>query len=91
MQSQLGALGQTQSQRELDAARQSQLQQSYEPFQRLSFMSDIFKPQVGSAQSTLGVSVAPSPSPLSQGIGLGVAGLSLNKALDNPLGRLFGS
>jgi len=91
LQSQLGALGQTQSQRELDAARQSQLQQSYEPFQRLSFMSDIFKPQVGSAQSTLGVSVAPSPSPLSQGIGLGVAGLSLNKALDNPLGRLFGS
>ena len=91
LQSQLGALGQTQSQRELDAARQSQLQQSYEPFQRLSFMSDIFKPQVGSAQSTLGVSVAPSPSPLSQAIGVGIGGLGLNKALDNPLGRLFGS
>ena len=91
LQSQLGALGQTQSQRELDAARQSQLQQSYEPFQRLSFMSDIFKPQVGSAQSTLGVTVAPSPSPLSQAIGLGIAGLSANRALENPLGKLFGS
>ena len=54
-------------------------------------MSDIFKPQVGSAQSTLGVSVAPSPSPLSQAIGVGIGGLGLNKALDNPLGRLFGS
>jgi len=91
LQSQLGALGQTQSQRELDAARQSQLQQSYEPFQRISFMSDIFKPQIGSAASTLGTSVAPAPSPLSQAIGLGIGALGINKALDNPLGGLFGS
>ena len=89
--SQLGATQQTQAQRELDAARQSQLQQSYEPFQRISFMSDIFKPQIGSAQSTLGVQVAPSPSPLSQAIGAGIAGFGLNKALGNPFGDLFGS
>lgn len=89
--SQLGATQQTQAQRELDAARQSQLQQAYEPFQRVSFMSDIFKPQIGSAQSTLGVQVAPSPSPISQAIGAGIAGFGVNKALGNPFGDLFGS
>lgn len=91
MFSQLGATNQQQAQRELDAARQGQLQQSYEPFQRVSFMSDIFKPNIGSAQSTLGVQVAPSPSPISQAIGAGVAGFGINKALDNPLGKLFGT
>jgi hypothetical protein len=90
MFSQLGATNQAQAQRELDAARQSELQQSYEPFQRISFMSDIFKPQVGSAASTLGVQVAPSPSPISQAIGAGIAGFSLNKAFNNPFGQLFG-
>lgn len=90
-EAQMGALQQTQAQRELDAARQSQLQQSYEPFQRISFLSDIFKPQIGSAQSTLGTQVAPSPSPLSQGIGAGLSLFGLNKALSNPLGDLFGS
>ena len=89
--SQLGAAQQTQAQRELDAARQSQLQQSYEPFQRVSFMSDIFKPQIGSASSTIGTQVAPSPSPLSQAIGAGIAGFGVNKALGNPFGDLFGS
>ncbi len=91
MFSQLGATNQTQAQRELDAARQAELQQSYEPFQRISFMSDIFKPQIGSAQSTLGAQVAPSPSPISQAIGAGVAGFGINKALGNPFGELFGS
>ena len=91
IQSQLGSLAQTQSQRELDAARQSQLQQSFEPFQRISFMSDIFKPQIGSAGSTLGMNVAPSPSPLSQAIGLGIGAFGINQKLGNPLGNLFGS
>ena len=88
LQSQLGALGQTQTQRELDAARQTELQQSFEPFQRIQFMSDIFKPAIGSAQSTIGQTVAPSPSPFSQAIGAGIAGLGVNKALGNPIGQL---
>jgi len=89
LETQLGALQQTQAQRELDAARQSQLQQSFEPFQRASFISDIFKPSIGSAQSTLGVTVAPSPSPLSQAVGLGIAGLGLQQQLGNPFSGLF--
>ena len=91
LESGLGSLGQAQAQRELDAARQTSLQQAYEPFQRVSFMSDIFKPQIGSSGSTLGMNVAPSPSPLSQAIGVGIGALGLNKALSNPLGSLFGS
>ena len=85
----LGALQQTQAQRELDAARQSELQQAYEPFQRTGFISDIFKPSIGSGASTIGVTTAPSPSPLSQAIGVGVGALGLNKALDNPFGNIF--
>ena len=84
--SQLGATQQTQAQRELDAARQTQLQQAYEPFQRISYMSDIFKPSIGSASTTLGMQVAPSPSPMSQAIGAGIAGLGINKGLGNPFG-----
>ena len=85
----LGALQQTQAQRELDAARQSELQQAYEPFQRTGFISDIFKPSISSGASTIGVTTAPSPSPLSQAIGVGVGALGLNKALDNPFGNIF--
>jgi len=87
--SQLGGLGQTQQQRELDAARQSQLQQAYEPFQRTGFISDIFKPSIGTGSSTIGVTTAPSPSPLSQAIGVGIGALGLNKALDNPFGNIL--
>jgi hypothetical protein len=91
LQSQFGALRQTQEQRVKDAQRQTELQQSFEPFQRIQFMSDIFKPSIGSAQSTIGQTVAPSPSPLSQAVGLGIAGLGLQQQLGNPFSGLFTS
>jgi len=47
-------------------------------------MSDIFKPSIGSASSTLGFNVAPSPSPVSQALGFGIAGLGLQQKLGNP-------
>ena len=89
IQSQFGALRQTQEQRELDAARQTELQRAYEPFQRISYTSDIFKPAIGSAQTALGLNVAPSPSPFSQAIGLGIAGLGLQQQLGNPFTGAF--
>ena len=85
----LGALSQTQAQRELDARRQTELQQAYEPFQRVGFMSDIFKPSISSGASTIGVTTAPSPSPLSQAIGAGVGAFGLQRALGNPFGDIF--
>jgi len=91
LQSQLGALGQAQQQRMLDAERQSYLQQAYEPFQRIGFISDIFKPSIGSGQSSFQTATAPSPSPWSQAIGAGIAGFGINKGLGNPFADLFRS
>ena len=71
----IGQQQQAQRQRELDAQRQTQLQQAYEPFQRISFLSDIYK-GAPSSQQTLSVTAAPAPSLVSQVAGLGTAGLA---------------
>ena len=72
----LGGQEQTQQQAELDALRSTSLSQQFEPFQRLSFMSDIFR-GVPSTQTTLTEKTTPDPSRLSQiaGIGGGIASL----------------
>jgi hypothetical protein len=59
----------------IDAARQSAIQQEYEPFQRISFLSDIYK-GAPSSQQTISQTSAPSPSLASQAGGLGIAALS---------------
>jgi hypothetical protein len=59
----------------LDAARQSTIQQEYEPYQRISFLSDIYK-GAPSSQQTLSQTTAPSASLASQAGGLGIAALS---------------
>jgi hypothetical protein len=59
----------------LDAARQSAIQQQYEPFQRISFLSDIYK-GAPSSQQTISQTAAPSASLASQAGGLGIAALS---------------
>jgi hypothetical protein len=73
----LGGLQQQQAQSELDAYRNTMLQRQYEPYQRVSFMSDIFR-GVPSTQTTLSSTTSPSPSFGSQvaGLGLGIAGLN---------------
>jgi hypothetical protein len=73
----LGGLEQQQAQNMYDAYRQTELERQYEPFQRLSYMSDIFR-GVPSTQTQLTSSTSPSPSTFSQiaGIGLGLAGLN---------------
>jgi len=79
----IGGQQQAQQQRELDAARQTTLQQQYEPFQRISFLSDIYK-GAPSSQQTLSQVSAPSASPLNQVVGTGIAALggvaALNKS-----------
>jgi len=71
----IGAQQQANRQKELDAARQSAIQQAYEPFQRISFVSDIYK-GAPSSQQTISQTTAPSPSLVSQVAGLGTAGLA---------------
>ena len=72
----LGGQEQAQQQAELDALRATSTQAQFEPYQRLSFMSDIFR-GVPSTQTQLTTTTTPDPSRLSQvaGIGGGIASL----------------
>lgn len=74
-QFELGKQQQGQQQAVLEAQRQSQLAQQYEPYQRYAFLSDIYK-GAPSSQQTIASSTAPNVSPAQQFLGLGIAGLS---------------
>lgn len=71
----LGKQQQAQQQAELEAKRQSDLAQLYEPYQRYSFLSDIYK-GAPSSQQTIASATAPNVSPAQTYLGLGIAGLS---------------
>jgi hypothetical protein len=83
----LGKQYQGQQQAELEARRNTELQQLYEPYQRLGFVSDIYK-GAPSSQNTITSASSPNTSPAQQILGFGVAGLSA-AAGANKLG-LFG-
>jgi len=84
----VGAKEQQFSQAELDALRQSQLQQLYEPYQRLGFLSDIYQGAPSSTMTTTTGTTPGAPSPMQQLFGYGIAGLSAAAGAKN-LG-LFG-
>lgn len=65
----IGALEQGQMQSEYDVQRQADIEEAYEPFQRFAYMSDIFR-GVPSTQSSMTVTSAPAPSPVSSIIGM---------------------
>lgn len=71
----LGQRQQAQQQAEIEAKRQSDMAQLYEPYQRYAFLSDIYK-GAPSSQQTIASSTAPSVSPAQSFLGLGIAGLS---------------
>ena len=71
----LGQRQQAQQQAELEAKRQSDLAQLYEPYQRYGFLSDIYK-GAPTSQQTIASATAPNVSPAQQFLGLGIAGLS---------------
>ena len=62
-------------QSEIDAARKSEIEAAYEPFQRVSWASDIYK-SAPSSQQTITSTTAPSASLVSQVGGLATAGLA---------------
>ena len=70
----IGGLQQGQTQREFDVARANELAQQALPFQRVGFMSDIFR-GVPALQQTYSTTTTPPPSRTSQLLGLGIAGL----------------
>ena len=88
--SQLGGMEQQQQQLELDAQRATSLERQFEPYQRIGFMSDVFR-GVPSTTSTLTQTTTPKPSLISQigGLGTGIAGLQQAGAFSDT--GIFGS
>ena len=72
---QSGAQQQQLAQQGLDAQYRQQLQQMYEPYQRLGFVSDIFQGAPTSA-SSLAMATTPQANPLAQAVGAGITGLA---------------
>jgi hypothetical protein len=66
-----GGLQRQLAQQGLDATRQTQLQQQYEPYQRLEFLKNIYAAGPTS-QSGITAATAPTTSPLAQSIGTGL-------------------
>ncbi len=83
----LGAMQQKQTQGELDAQRQNQLQRNMQPYQQLGFLSDIYK---GAPSTQMGVTTSSqaTPSPFQQIAGLGTGILS-TAAAAKTAGGLF--
>ena len=70
----IGGLQQQQAQKEFDVTRANTLAEQALPFQRIGFMSDIFR-GVPALQQTTSRTTTPPPSRGSQLLGLGIAGL----------------
>ena len=81
-----GGLQRQLAQNTLDAARQSTLQQSYEPFQRAEFLSNIYAAGPKS-QSTVTAATSPQTSPLAQSIGTGISAFQAFQGLQGGQGR----
>ena len=72
---QTGGRQQQLGQQAFDADYRQQLQQMYEPYQRLGFVSDIYQGMPTSA-SSLTMATTPQANPMSQAIGMGITGLA---------------
>ena len=72
---QTGGRQQQLAQQGLDADYKQKLQQMYEPYQRLGFVSDIYQGMPTSA-SSLTMATSPQANPMSQAIGMGITGLA---------------
>jgi hypothetical protein len=68
---QAGGIQQQLAQQALDAARQSQLQQAYEPYQRTEFLKGIMT-NLPTTQSSITATTAPGSNPLAQAAGAGL-------------------
>ena len=74
-----GSVQQQAQQQFLDAQYRQQLQQMYEPYQRLGFVSDIYQGMPSSAMATA-MGTSPGTSPIAQAVGTGIMGASAMNA-----------
>ena len=78
-----GGLQRQLAQQTLDATRQSQLQQQYEPYQRLEFLKNQYAAGPTS-QSGITATTAPAANPLAQSIGTGLGAFAAYQGVTNP-------
>jgi len=84
----LMAAGATKQQREqqiADASYRQQLQQLYEPFQRIGFVSDIYQGAPSSGMA-IAAGTTPQTNPLAQAVGAGITGLAAYQGYQNMMG-----
>jgi len=77
-----GSVQQQRAQQIQDAQYRQQLQQMYEPYQRLGFTSDIYQGMPSSAMATA-MGTSPGTSPLAQAVGTGITGLAAYQGYQN--------
>ena len=70
-----GSVQQQLKQQELDADYRADLQNLYEPYQRLGFTGDIYQGYPTSAMAT-SMGTAPGTNPMAQAVGAGITGLT---------------
>jgi len=75
-----GSVQQQAQQQGLDNQYRQNIQQVYEPYQRLGFTSDIYQGMPTSAMAT-SMGTAPGTNPLAQTVGAGIMGLAGSKAV----------
>ena len=73
-----GSVQQQLGQQELDAGYRADLQNLYEPYQRLGFTSDIYQGMPTSAMAT-SMGTAPGTNPLAQAVGAGITSLGVSQ------------
>lgn len=71
----LGGMQQQAEQARLDAFRATEMQKATAPYQNIAFLSDIYK-GAPSSQMSVTAATAPTTSPLTQAIGLGISGIA---------------
>ena len=78
-----GSVQQQRQQQLADAGYQQDLQQLYEPYQRLGFTSDIYQGNVPSGAMAISMGTAPGSNPLAQTVGAGISGLAAYQGYKN--------
>ena len=80
---QAGGIQQALGQQALDAQRQSQLQQIYEPYQRAEFLKGIMT-NLPTGQSSVTATTAPGGNPLAQAAGAGIGAYTAYNMMKRP-------
>ena len=83
---QVGGQEQQLQQQVYDEQYRRELQEKYEPYQRLGFVSDIMQGAPTSA-SALTMATTPQANPLAQAVGAGISGLALYQGYQNVTGN----